>query len=549
MNIKIRTSFATLFFVLFLFTPLLYADESYANKSPAVNSSTSPIEADTENSGATTKAIEVTGSSAAMKPETVEPKESWPVIYREQVAFTFSTSTTQKKGGERAREAAQALTYAIEADSPQKADSETVDAVISGSTATIHVRGYTVTILYDDDAKAAGYANLHDYSEHITTLLNEFVPKQRKKAYLQDLFTHIFLSIFFALLCFLVLNQIKKTFDKLDHVLDENKEQIQPLSVMHETLLNEEAVGGFLALGLALGRILSYLAVVLTTLAAILGQFALTRNFLYEILAGGLSQFFKGFESLAAFIPRLVLALILIVISSILFKILDLFLKGISTGRIQRSFIPKYRIRAFRFISKTIMSFVLSTLILAALFGDFHNPFEILLIIMAGIFSVSYLPTLFNRASGVIIIWRAKIKVGDWMEIGPHHGEVAHLDLDEISLRTPQNGSIKVPMMKAAFQPYLIDSHRNFQIRLQLSSLKNLDMTIQMLESLFDKKHHAKIELIKMEKSHYQFQIVLKLNATDISQEVLRNFISKIDQQTASFENYSIELKSGSSQT
>ncbi len=218
--------------------------------------------------------------------------DSWPVTYREQVAFSLSESVGGVDARVRAQEASKALASAIEADRPVQEDSPLVEVREERGAALVRVRGYVVAALQEGDAEAAGFPSLEGYAAHIQTLLTDFIPRQMWRAKVQEGFLKIFLSVFFALLGFIVVRQIQRAFDQADHILDERRGSIKPFSILSETLLSGEAVGGLLAFGLVVGRVLAYLLTLVVTTAAILGQFDLTRGLLAEALAGGATSIF-----------------------------------------------------------------------------------------------------------------------------------------------------------------------------------------------------------------------------------------------------------------
>src|SRR5690606_34355256 len=151
--------------------------------------------------------------------------------------------------------------------------------------------------------------------------------RERSRLHTQHLASQLFLSIFIALLGFIVLKQINRLFNRADHLLDERRETLKPVSLLSEQLISTQTLGTLLAFSLAVGRILAYLVVAISTVLAIFSQFAFTRSLMRRFFSDLAVQMFKSLQLLLQFIPGLLLALVLLVGLQAALKILDLFLK------------------------------------------------------------------------------------------------------------------------------------------------------------------------------------------------------------------------------
>ena len=298
--------------------------------------------------------------------------------------------------------------------------------------ATLLVRGFVVVVLSPADAVAAGFPALNVYSEHLKTVLHDFVIRQDRRAKMQNIFLRIFLCVFFVLLGFLFIRQLSRMFNQLDHVLDEKRGSLHSIAVMSETLISSEALGGLLAFGLAVGRILAFIAVFIATVSAVLGQFDFTRSLMMNSAAKGATQAFEGIGNFVRFLPQLLLAIVLIIGLKAGLRVLDLFLKGVSSGRIDWRLLTLEKIPVARVLGTFILFMLISPLIVASLFGSFGTPFESLILVVAGAVALSAVPVGASYVVSVFLLWKCQVKPGDWIECGSYQGEISKMGLNEL---------------------------------------------------------------------------------------------------------------------
>ncbi len=472
-------------------------------------------------------------SSSAMAQKVAAPlieSDSWPVSYREQVAFSLSEAAGGVEARSRSLEASKALASAIEADRPHQDTSPLVEIREERGTAVVRVRGYVVTALHESDAEAAGFPSLEDYAQHIETVLQDFIPRQVWRVRVQETFLKIFLSVFFALLGFIVLRQLQKAFNQADHILDERRGSIKPLSLLSETLLSGEAMGGLLAFGLVVGRVLAYVLTVVVTLAAILGQFDFTRGLLAEALAGGATSVFLGFEALVKAIPGLVLAALLVVALQVALRILDLFLKGVTSGRIQWKVLPSYRVPVVRLFGTSALILLVVPLVFASIFGRFHTPLETIVLVVAGALFLSATPVLASMAMGALVIWRSMVRLGDWIEVGKVKGEVIEINLEELQLVPVEGGKVSIPMFYLLFHPlYQLSRPPCFDLYLIAKTNHSIQNLLESIESVFPKELNPQLSLETLAEDKAGIRVKFEALKSEVRQKVMTSLAESVD--------------------
>jgi hypothetical protein len=458
---------------------------------------------------------------AAAEPS-LQAKIDWPITYNEQTAFTLTESIGEKTPAQRAHLASQALTSAIESEMAKK---EGVDVQVQDQSATIYVRGFVVAVVYPQDAVAAGFPTLNDYSEHLKTVLQAFVSRQIAKGRMQNLFVRIFLSVFFALIAFVVIRQLKVIFDRFDHVLDEKRTSLGPVALMSETLLSGEVIGGSLAIALAIGRLVAYAAVLIAALAIIFGQFELTRHLLVKIAGSGMSQIVSSVDALLSAIPNLLVTALLVVTLLIALRGLDLFSKGLSSGRIRWRLVSGERIPLVRVFGTLVVVLVLVPLILASLFGRFHTPWETILIVLMACAGLAAVPLGAAYAVGALLVWKSALHPGDWIVVGGACGEISYIGFGEIAIIPIEGGSLTIPMLSLLVKSvHRVQRPGGFRLRLELRMAKTVNETLQVAGDLFAGKLDVEMEIAEL----HQDKVVVTLFTSNLRADTRRQLMQTI---------------------
>lgn len=458
------------------------------------------------------------------------------VTFRERPIFKlyYLNQNQSEATLNRAQKATTSLEEAMNAEDPLEPNAKPANVVLTkNNLLEVRLRGYKIIDLTDEDRVASGYKSMAEYQENLQTELNIFIGNEFQRLQIQKMALKFFLSVFFALVGFLILRQARTFFNNADLMIEEKRESLKPMTFMSETLVSSHALGGLFALFLVIGRVFTYLVVTLTMFAAILGQFSVTRNAMGDLFSKLFSDSLSNLQSLIEFLPALMLAVVLLFLWNLSIKILDLFLKGVRSGRISWSFLQSNRISIVRFWGVTILSIVFFPLILASLFGRFNSPLEIVIIGFAITLCLATLPILISVAAGSFILWYGQIYPGQWIQIGKILGEVTEVSLFRITLVPQEGGRIYVPMFQLLFKSFteMRESHRReFQFKVQ--RLLNLEDTTSRIESLFPAKFNIQIQCLSLSASEYHFALFTPSFNTDVRREILSLLSAAHDKQT-----------------
>lgn len=467
-------------------------------------------------------------SVAESEQEAEPPKEASfaPVTFREKVAFKIYYLDESKKERtiSRANEATSALDRALTSSDPFEPNAPMIEIVPQASGFfEVKVRGYKIIQLSPGDRVASGFKTSADYQDFIKAELGSFVSNEVDRLEVQKVALKFFLSIFFALMGFVVFRQIHQVFNKAELILEQKRESFEPVVVLSETLVSGQAMGGLLALSLAVGRMIAYVVVILSTLAAILGQFTTSRVILTQFFSQSLSQVVKGLQSLLEAIPGLLLGLVLIFLFQLSLKVLDLFLKGARSGRINLSFLSPSRVPVVKFWGTALLFIILTPLIVAAIFGRFHTPLEVVFLLVAFALALATLPVLVSVAAGSFVLWQGVIKPGQWIEIGAKSGEVTDVSIHKITIVPETGGRVHVPMSMMLFKACFEKKDApKAEYQVTLVRKDNLENTLSTLGQLFPQELEVSLECISVGAKSFMFAIYAPQFKSDLRSKVLK---------------------------
>jgi hypothetical protein len=409
---------------------------------------TPPVDAD---AGVGVEAADA-GVPAPPPPSPVVPRGSWPVLVEDQpTPLSFSVPSQGREARVRAADAAAAFTAALTTEAGP--DARPAQVVLRDTVAIVKVQGRAVATLTAADAEAAGAPSLPAWAEEQETRLIEFVTTWQRRRALQSLAFHVFFSITLVVVAVLTLRGVNRAMARADAAIEDRAATIKPLVLFDVPVLSSDAARGLLATGLIVGRVLGVVIVVLATVGGVLAQFATTRPLLERVLAAGARPIVRGLEVLAAAIPGILLAALLVVLLRGGLRFLRLLLDGVAAGRVTSRLVRPRRVPVTRVVATVAIVLLALPLIVAAAFGRFGTPFETLALVAGSVVLLACLPLVASAAVGVALVWRGTLTAGDWVEVDGEAGEVSSIGLTELVVVPARGGTVSVPMLMLAVRP------------------------------------------------------------------------------------------------
>jgi small-conductance mechanosensitive channel len=188
-----------------------------------------------------------------------------------------------------------------------------------------------------------------------------------------------------------------------------------------------------------------YLLVFYYYITLILNSFAYTRTYgvlLLDIIAAPLIGL-----AIAAVgeIPDLITMVVIIILTRYFLKLVRLFFENIENGLIKiQNFNPAWTWPTYRIVR---VLFILAAIVVAYPFipGSGTDAFKGMTILLGVLFSFGSSSVVANLLSGLFVIYRRSVNIGDRVQIGALIGEVESVSLLETQLRSDFNELISIP--------------------------------------------------------------------------------------------------------
>ena len=165
-------------------------------------------------------------------------------------------------------------------------------------------------------------------------------------------------------------------------------------------------------------------------------------NGLIELLVNPLHTMGNG---LLQTVPDLVFLVILVVVTKYLLKLIRVLFEGIENKTITFSgFYPEWGRPTYRLVRMGIIAFAV-VIGYPYIPGSSSDAFKGVSLFVGLIFSLGSTSFIGNMIAGYSMTYRRSFKVGDWVKIGDHVGEVEEIRLMVTHLRTPKNEVVVVP--------------------------------------------------------------------------------------------------------
>jgi hypothetical protein len=411
-----------------------------------------PAHADQGAGASTTSA---TRSSTGTRSETErEGDKRIAVNYRNEPVLYLAERSSAVEKTDRAKAAARALASALDAKDSAVPGARAAEVRTLGTaTIALYVRGFFVTEMHPDDARASGYDTLDQYAKDLDEWINSFVKDQQRRSALQGLTLSTMIALLIAFGGVVMIRLFGKLFDRAEDLIFDRRALVRPVTILRVPIISEETIGATLTFALTIGRVVAYVAASLTTLSLILAQFETTRALVGGALEWASAPMLSGVQGLGHALPGLILAAALLVALRGALRVATGLLNGIASGRASWRGIRIEQVPVLRLVVPTVLALAFAPLVIAAAFGQFHTPLELFVVAACGAGLLGLVPWLAAGTVGLAVLWRSSIRLGYWFDSGRASGRVVRISPWEIVVSREPGEEIAFPMLALLLHP------------------------------------------------------------------------------------------------
>ncbi len=224
--------------------------------------------------------------------------------------------------------------------------------------------------------------------------------------------------------------------------------RIKSFSLQQQEILSAEEIAGLLTIIVKGIRFVLSLTTSVVALGVILGFFTWTERVALAALRLTLSTLADTGRAIVAYIPNLLLVVVIAAISLYFVRLARLVFAGISSERIKlRGFYPEWAMPTFNLVRILVFLFAL-VMAFPYLPGAGSPAFRGVSIFVGVLFSLGSTSAVANVVAGIVITYMRAFKIGDRVQIADTEGIVIERSLFVTRLRTNKNVEIAVPNSK-----------------------------------------------------------------------------------------------------
>ena len=224
--------------------------------------------------------------------------------------------------------------------------------------------------------------------------------------------------------------------------------RIKSFSLQQQEILSSEEIAGLLTVIVKGTRFVLSLTTAFVALGVILGFFPWTEKVAMAALRLTLSTLTDTARAIIAYIPNLLLVVVIAAIAWYVVRLSRLVFAGISSERIKiRGFYPEWAMPTFNLVRILVFLFAL-VMAFPYLPGAGSPAFRGVSIFVGVLFSLGSTSAVANVVAGIVITYMRAFKIGDRVQIADTEGIVIERSLFVTRLRTNKNVEIAVPNSK-----------------------------------------------------------------------------------------------------
>jgi len=362
--------------------------------------------------------------------------------------FAIRTERGDRSSAARAQIATQALERMMEEhDLPEVRVEERDDlaVVYGGSVAIVQLR--------PGDAAAAGDTSLSIHAASVAAKVREALRTERQRKAIAEAVFAFSLFVFSGLIAFLLLRKVRELGAKTHAWVDGHPDRLPALRIQGIDLVRATAVRGALLVALGLGLILSQIGIVYGWVLFASSLFESTRTYTERLSGFVLTPLSALLGRVGSALPLLVIALAALLATALVLRFVGLFFGSVARGETTLGWLPSDL--AIPTAALVRLGIVVAVLLFAAPLITGSDNGALAHAGVAALVAVGFAsaPVLASIAVGVPVIYRRKVRAGDFAEVGGRSGRVLSISLLEVRLEDADGCEVRVPHLMSLLYP------------------------------------------------------------------------------------------------
>jgi small-conductance mechanosensitive channel len=322
---------------------------------------------------------------------------------------------------------------------------EDITADVDDASTDIMVGDVILTTVTDADATAAGIPRAALASEYVRRI-RVAVARVRSEYSYKTLLLGALYALLATVIFVSILVALKRYAPRLYAAIERRRgTSIRTLRIQSLELLSAARITELLVQAAGLLRFVLTLVLFYFYIPLVFSFFPWTRTFGTRILDYVLSPVTAGWHAFVAYIPSLLIVLIIVFFSHIATRLSRFVFRELERGTISwPGFYPEWAMPTYKIVQLLILAFAL-VVMFPYLPGSDSPAFKGISIFLGVLFSLGSSSAVANVIAGVILTYTRAFRVGDRVKIAETVGDVTGKTLLATHIKTIKNVSITIP--------------------------------------------------------------------------------------------------------
>ncbi len=383
-----------------------------------------------------------------------EASEALPIHAEVKVADKVLVVLSGPQGDLSATERARLANQDIAAllDAPDTLGAVHLDESTTGL-AVVYAGKTPVLTLSAADATAAGQPSLQVLAADVALRLGDELHSEKRRSQIATTVFSLSLVVLIGLMAFLLLGGVNGVASRLQEVQATNPAHLSSLRVGKIEVLSAAAVRSTVAIGLLVVHRLAQFRIIYGSLLFSLSLFDATRPWTERLTGLVLSPLSSLVSRVSGALPVLVIVLIASTVVFIFIRFIRLFFEGVARGETRIAWLPSDFAQPISLLLRPAV--VVAALLVATPLTSGSDEGAFARAGLAALFAIglAITPVLASLAAGSLVVFRRRLRIGDWVELGPRTGLVLAVSLLEVRLLDRVGTEVRVPHLMGLFQP------------------------------------------------------------------------------------------------
>jgi len=303
-----------------------------------------------------------------------------------------------------------------------------------------------------EDVNASGLAP-EAYAESLRLKVDSFLSAERQRARLQAWVLSVILAVFLGILAVFLLRWVRILSDRAQHWAESKAASLPALQFKDIEVLSAQALRSSLYVLVGVGRVLLQIGLVYGYLAVSLGQFETTRPWVRQITGFLVTPFGELAERIGLALPAAILLVASAYVIRTGLRVTGFFFDHLARGEVKSAWIPPELATPARPLARVALV-LLALLALGPIVSGASDGLLVRIGVVAlGTLALASVPVVGAISVGTIAIFTGRYRLGEWVTIGKHTGEVTQVGFLDVCLVPRGAGRVRIPHLMSLLVP------------------------------------------------------------------------------------------------